>query len=174
MLVLYNNVMQSLLRSQIVTLMIVFGAIMLMFGALYRSWRMAVVGPIPTAVAASLVLGIMGWIGLPLDIMTMTIAAIVIGIGVDDTIHYVDRFQVEVADGADYPTAAEIAHREIGRAMVYTTFIITLGFSVLTLSNFMPTIYFGLLTGLAMVFALVSNLALLPVLLEKLRPFGAR
>jgi predicted RND superfamily exporter protein len=106
--------------------------------------------------------------------MTMTIAAIVIGIGVDDTIHYVDRFQTEVHDGADYATAAEIAHREVGRAMVYTTVIITLGFSILTLSNFMPTIYFGLLTGLAMVFALVSNLALLPVLLERLRPFGAR
>ena len=174
MLVLYNNVMQSLFRSQIVTLAIVFAAIMLMFGALYRSLRMALAGPIPTAVAASLVLGIMGWIGLPLDIMTMTIAAIVIGIGVDDTIHYVDRFQLEVHEGADYPTAAEIAHREVGRAMVYTTFIVTLGFSILTLSNFMPTIYFGLLTGLAMIFALVSNLALLPVILEKLRPFGAR
>ncbi len=174
MLVLYNDVMQSLLRSQIATLAIVAGAIMLMFGALYRSWRMALIGPIPTVVAASLVLGIMGWIGLPLDIMTMTIAAIVIGIGVDDTIHYVDRFQVEVRDGADYPAAAEIAHREVGRALVYTTVIVTLGFSILTLSNFMPTIYFGLLTGLAMVFALLSNLALLPVLLEKLRPFGAR
>ncbi len=174
MLVLYNNVMQSLFRSQIVTLVVVFGAIMLMFGALYRSVRMALIGPIPTAAAASFVLGIMGWVGLPLDIMTMTIAAIVIGIGVDDTIHYVDRFQTEVRDGADYATAAEIAHREVGRAMVYTTVIITLGFSILTLSNFMPTIYFGLLTGLAMVFALVSNLALLPVLLERLRPFGTR
>jgi|AntRauTorcE11898_2_1112593.scaffolds.fasta_scaffold00516_5 predicted RND superfamily exporter protein len=174
MLVLYNNVMQSLFRSQIITLAVVFGAIMLMFGGLYRSVRMALIGPVPTAAAASFVLGIMGWIGLPLDIMTMTIAAIVIGIGVDDTIHYVDRFQTEVHDGADYATAAEIAHREVGRAMVYTTVIITLGFSILTLSNFMPTIYFGLLTGLAMVFALVSNLALLPVLLERLRPFGAR
>ncbi|MEX1081029.1 MAG: efflux RND transporter permease subunit [Halofilum sp. (in: g-proteobacteria)] len=174
MLVLYNNVMQSLYESQVITLVIVSIAIMLMFGALYRSWRMALIGPIPTLVAASMVLGMMGWIGLPLDIMTMTIAAIVIGIGVDDTIHYVDRFQVEVAGGADYPAAAEIAHREIGRAMVYTTMIVTIGFSILTLSNFMPTIYFGLLTGLAMIFALVSNLALLPVLLEKLRPFGAR
>jgi len=174
MLVLYNNVMQSLFRSQIVTLAVVFGAIMLMFGALYRSLRMALIGPIPTVAAASGVLGIMGWVGLPLDIMTMTIAAIVIGIGVDDTIHYVDRFQVEVRNGADYARAAEIAHREVGRAMVYTTVIVTLGFSILTLSNFMPTIYFGLLTGLAMVFALLSNLVLLPVLLERLRPFEAR
>ncbi len=172
MLVLYNNVMQSLYESQIITLVLVSVAIMLMFAALYRSLRMAVIGPIPTLVAASMVLGVMGWIGLPLDIMTMTIAAIVIGIGVDDTIHYVDRFQLEVAGGAGYPTAAEVAHREIGRAMVYTTMIVTIGFSILTLSNFMPTIYFGLLTGLAMVFALISNLALLPVLLEKLRPFG--
>lgn len=174
MLVLYNNVMQSLYYSQIVTLVVVSAAIMLMFGALYRSLRMALIGPVPTLVAASMVLGVMGWIGLPLDIMTMTIAAIVIGIGVDDTIHYVDRFQLEVHGGADYRSAAEIAHSEIGRAMTYTTVIVTLGFSILTLSNFMPTIYFGLLTGLAMVFALISNLALLPVLLEKLRPFGVR
>jgi hypothetical protein len=173
MLVLYNNVMQSLFRSQIVTLLVVFGAIMVMFGTLYRSLRMALIGPIPTLVAASLVLGVMGWIGLPLDIMTMTIAAIVIGIGVDDTIHYVDRYQVEIAGGADGAHAAKTAHREVGKAMVYTTVIITLGFSILTLSNFMPTIYFGLLTGLAMIVALVSNLALLPVLLERLRPFRA-
>ncbi len=172
MLVLYNNVLQSLFHSQFVTLAIVFVAIVLMFGGLYRSWRMALIGPIPTAVAACLELGVMGWIGLPLDIMTMTIAAIVIGIGVDDTIHYVDRVRDEVAAGADYEGASRIAHAEVGRALVYTTIIVTLGFSILTLSNFMPTIYFGLLTGLAMVFALVSNLALLPVLVRWLRPFA--
>jgi predicted RND superfamily exporter protein len=172
MLVLYNDVLQSLFRSQVVTLAIVFVAIMLMFGALYRSVRMALIGPIPTVIAASLVLGIMGWIGLPLDIMTMTIAAIVIGIGVDDTIHYVDRYQHEIEAGNDDAHAAETAHGEVGRAMVYTTVIITLGFSILTLSNFMPSVYFGLLTGLAMILALVSNLALLPVLLQRLRPFS--
>lgn len=172
MLVLYNNVLQSLFRSQVVTLAIVFVAIMIMFGALYRSVRMAVIGPVPTIVAASLVLGIMGWIGLPLDIMTMTIAAIVIGIGVDDTIHYVDRYQHEIEAGNDDAHAADTAHGEVGRAMVYTTVIVTLGFSILTLSNFMPTVYFGLLTGLAMIFALVSNLALLPLLLERLKPFA--
>jgi predicted RND superfamily exporter protein len=174
MLVLYNNVMQSLFDSQVITLVIVFGAIMIMFGVLYRSIRMAIIGPVPTVVAAALVLGIMGWIGLPLDIMTMTIAAIVIGIGVDDTIHYVDRYQHEIEAGNDDAHAAETAHGEVGRAMVYTTVIITLGFSILTLSNFMPSVYFGLLTGLAMIFALVSNLALLPLLLERLRPFVAR
>ena len=172
MLVLYNNVLQSLFRSQVVTLAIVFGAIMIMFGTLYRSVRMALIGPVPTIVAASLVLGIMGWIGLPLDIMTMTIAAIVIGIGVDDTIHYVDRYQHEIEAGNDDAHAAETAHGEVGRAMVYTSVIITLGFSILTLSNFMPTVYFGLLTGLAMIFALVSNLALLPLLLERVKPFA--
>jgi len=172
MLVLYNNVMQSLFRSQVVTLAIVFGAIMIMFGALYRSVRMALIGPIPTVVAASMVLGIMGWIGLPLDIMTMTIAAIVIGIGVDDTIHYVDRYQHEIEAGNDDAHASDTAHGEVGRAMVYTTIIVTLGFSILTLSNFMPSVYFGLLTGLAMIFALVSNLALLPVLLQRLKPFS--
>lgn len=173
MLVLYNDVLQSLFRSQIVTLAIVFGAIMIMFGLLYRSLPMALIGPVPTVVAASMVLGIMGWIGLPLDMMTMTIAAIVIGIGVDDTIHYVDRYQHEVAAGNDDAHAAATSHGEVGRAMVYTTVIITLGFSILTLSNFMPSVYFGLLTGLAMIFALISNLALLPVLLQWVRPFRA-
>jgi predicted RND superfamily exporter protein len=173
LLVLYNEVLQSLFQSQFVTLGIVFVAIMMMFGLLYRSARLAVIGPLPTAVAAALELGLMGWLGLPLDIMTMTIAAIVIGIGVHDTIHYVDRIRDEVAAGNSYREAVEIAHGQVGQAMLYTTIIVTLGFSILVLSNFMPTIYFGLLTGVAMVFALINNFFLLPVLVQWTRPFGA-
>jgi predicted RND superfamily exporter protein len=170
LLVLYNDVLQSLFKSQFVTLAIVFVAIMIMFGLLYRSPCLALIGPLPTAVAAALELGLMGWVGLPLDIMTMTIAAIVIGIGVHDTIHYVDRIRDEVTAGRSSARAVEVAHGQVGQAMLYTTIIVTLGFSILVLSNFMPTIYFGLLTGVAMVFALINNFFLLPVLVQWTRP----
>jgi len=173
MLVLYNNVMQSLLGSLYTTMLTVFGAMLLMFGFLFRSLKMAVIGPTPTLIAALAVLGMMGLIGLPLDIMTMTIAAITIGIGVDDTIHYTDRFEQEIREGRGYEEAIAESHLQVGRAMIYTTVIIAGGFSILTLSNFMPTIYFGLLTGVAMVFALLINLTLLPLLLRWLRPFAA-
>ncbi len=172
MLVLYNNVMQSLVRSLYITLMLVFAAMMVMFAVLFRSWKMAVVGPMPTLIAAVAVMGAMGLVGLPLDIMTMTIAAITIGIGVHDTIHYTHRYEAEVQAGADDAQAARTSHRQVGRAMIYTTVIIVGGFSILAASNFMPTIYFGLLTGVAMVFALFSNLTLLPLLLQWLRPFS--
>ncbi len=171
MMVLYNNVMQSLLRSQYVTMTIVFVAIMLMFGLLFRSLRMALIGPLPTLIAACAVLGLMGWLGIPLDMMTMTIAAITIGIGVHDTIHYTDRFGYEVRHGRDYASAMDISHVQVGRAMFYTTVIITAGFSILVLSNFVPTLYFGLFTGVAMLLALAANLTLLPLLLQRLQPF---
>ncbi len=173
MLVLYNNVMQSLVSSMYLTMFVVFAAMMAMFAVLFRSWKMALVGPAPTLVAAIAVLGAMGLVGLPLDIMTMTIAAITIGIGVHDTIHYTHRFETEIREGRDYLEATQLTHLHVGRAMIYTSVIIIGGFSVLTLSNFMPTIYFGVLTGVAMLFALLSNLTLLPLMLQRLRPFAA-
>jgi len=171
MLVLYNNVLQSLFRSQVLTLGVVFAAIMVMLLVLFRSPLVAVVGVIPTLVAAGSVLGLMGWLGIPLDIMTITIAAITIGIGVDDTIHYTHRFREELARDGDHWAAVRRAHGAVGRALYYTTVTITLGFSILVLSNFVPTIYFGLLTGAAMVLALVANLTLLPLLLAQCRAF---
>ena len=172
MLVLYNNVMQTLLTSQFVTMGIVFALIMVMFALLFRSLKMAIIGPLPTLIAACTVLAVMGLLRIPLDIMTITIAAITIGIGVHDTIHYADRFKAEVGEHGDYAQALRQSHMNVGRAMFYTTVIVTLGFSILALSNFIPTIYFGLFTGVAMVFALVSNLSLLPLLIRWLRPFG--
>ncbi|MCP4283442.1 MAG: RND family transporter [Gammaproteobacteria bacterium] len=171
MLVLYNNVLQSLFRSQILTLSAVFVAIVLMFLLLFRSWKLALIGVVPTMVAAGMILGLMGWLGIPLDIMTITIAAITIGIGVDDTIHYVHRFREEYAVDGDYWAAVKRCHGSVGRAIYYTSVTITLGFSILVLSNFIPTIYFGILTGLAMVIALIANLTLLPLLIVKFRPF---
>ena len=114
----------------------------------------------------------MGWAGIPLDMMTITIAAITVGIGVDDTIHYIHRFKIEIVKDYDYDAAVLRSHGSIGNAMYYTTITIILGFSILVLSNFVPTIYFGLLTGLAMLIALTADLTLLPQLLRFFKPFG--
>jgi predicted RND superfamily exporter protein len=170
MLVLYNNMLQSLFSSQIKTLGVVFLAILIMFLVLFRSFKMAVLAIIPNILSATTVLGMMGLLGIPLDIMTITIAAITIGIAVDDTIHYVHRFQEEYWQDKNYWYAIMRCHNSIGRAMYYTSLIITIGFSILALSNFIPTIYFGLLTGAAMITALILNLTLLPLLIAIVRP----
>jgi predicted RND superfamily exporter protein len=172
MLVLYNNVLQSLFRSQILTLAVVFLAIGGMLLILFRNWKLAAIGVVPTMTAATVILGTMGWIGIPLDIMTITIAAITIGIGVDNTIHYVHRVREELAVDGDYWGAVERSHGSVGRAIYYTSITVTLGFSILVLSNFIPTIYFGLLTGMAMLIALIANLTLLPLLIVQFKPLG--
>lgn len=172
MMVLYNNMLQSLYRSQILTLAAVFAAIMVMFAILFRSIKIACIAIVPNVTAAILVLGTMGWFNIPLDIMTITIAAITVGIAVDDTIHYVHRFRREVSIDGDYVAAMYRSHHSIGKAMFYTTMTITMGFSILALSNFTPSIYFGLLTGLAMIAALLYDLILLPHLLLLFKPFG--
>jgi len=172
MLVLYNDVLQSLYRSQILTLGAVFLAILLMFLALFRSLSLALITLAPNLLAAGMVLGIMGWAGIPLDIMTITIAAIVVGIGVDDCIHYVHRFQVEFPVDRNYEAAMFRCHNSIGRAMYYTTVTVVVGFSMLALSSFTPSIYFGLLTVMAMVAAVLGALLLLPLLIVLLKPLG--
>ena len=169
MLVLYNNVLESLITSQILTIGFVFGAIMIMFLFLFRSIKYAVIAVIPSIIASSSVLGLMGLMNIPLDIMTITIAAICIGIGVDHSIHYVHRFREEILDSSHADVAIKNAHNSTGQAIYYTSVIIILGFSILAFSNFIPTIYFGLFTAFAMLLALFANLTLLPVLLMKLR-----
>ena len=169
MLVLYNNVLESLITSQILTIGFVFGAIMIMFLFLFRSIKFAVIAVIPSIIASSSVLGLMGLMNIPLDIMTITIAAICIGIGVDHSIHYVHRFREEILDSSHADVAIRNAHNSTGQAIYYTSVIIILGFSILAFSNFIPTIYFGLFTAFAMLLALFANLTLLPVLLMKLR-----
>jgi predicted RND superfamily exporter protein len=165
MVVLYNNMLQSLYRSQVLTLGVVFLVIMLMFIVLFRSVKLASIAIIPNLISAGMVLGLMGWLNIPLDIMTITIAAITIGIAVDDTIHYIHRFLVEIQKDNDSVAAMKRCHASVGRAMYYTSITVIIGFSILALSSFMPTIYFGILTGLAMTVALIANLTLLPVLL---------
>ena len=135
---------------------------------------MAATAIIPNVVSAAAILGLMGWLGIPLDLMTITIAAITVGIAVDDTIHYVHRFNHEFDRDGDRWAAIHRCHTSIGRAMYYTSLTIMLGFSILALSQFNPTIYFGLLTGTAMIIALLADLTLLPVLMVVFRAGGSR
>ncbi len=170
--VLYNNLLQSLYKSQILTLGAVFVSILGMFMVLFRGFFIGCLAIMPNLFAAGMVLGLMGWVGIPLDLMTITIAAITIGIAVDDTIHYVHRFQLEFKQNGNYTATVKACHGSIGIAMYYTSFTISAGFSILALSSFIPTIYFGLLTSFAMVVALFSNLTLLAALLILFKPLG--
>ena len=165
MAVLFNGMLRHLFNSQASTLMFVVIATLVMLLLLLRSLRLAVLGLMPNLLAAATALGIMGFAGIPLDIMTITIAAIIIGIGVDDAIHYLHRFREEYARVGNARTAVRNSHASTGNAIYYTSITVIIGFSVLGFSNFMPTVYFGLMTALAMMLALLANLALLPSLL---------
>ncbi len=165
MLVLYQDVLQRLFQSQILTLGFVYGALVLLFLLIFRSLRLAVIAIIPNMLPTLVVLGVIGWLGIPLDLMTITIAAIAMGIAVDDTIHYVLRF-VEERESHNHTEAVQRTHASVGIAIFYTSLLIVAGFSMLAFSDFVPSIYFGLLTSLAMVLALVTDLCLLPVLLR--------
>ena len=172
LLVLYNNMLQSLYKSQILTLGAVFVGIMLMFLVLFRSIKISVIAILPNFLAAGIVLGGMGLAGIPLDMMTITIAAITVGIGVDHAIHYITRFRREFAVDGNYLGSMHRAHASIGLALFYTAITIIVGFSILALSNFIPSIYFGLLTGLAMTAALLGSMTLLPKLILLTKPLG--
>jgi uncharacterized protein len=172
MLVLYNNMLQSLFRSQILTLGVVILVLMVMFMILFKSIKIAFIAIFPNLLSIGIVLGVMGWLNIPLDMMTITIASISVGIAVDDTIHYIHRFAHEFKIDQNYIRALHRCHGSIGHAMYYTSVTIIIGFSILILSNFIPSIYFGLLTGLAMFIALIAALTLLPQLLTVFKPFG--
>ena len=172
MLLLYNNMLQSLFKSQILTLGIVVVALMGMFFLLFHSFKIVMIALVPNLLAVGAVLGTMGWLNIPLDMMTITIAAISMGIAVDNTIHYIYRFKKEFPIERNYIKTLHKCHGSIGYAMYYTSVTIIIGFSILVLSNFLPSIYFGLLTGLAMFIALFAALTLLPQLLVVIKPFG--
>jgi len=171
LLVLYNNMLQSLFKSQILTLGVVMTGIALMLLVLFRSLPLAIIGIIPNILAAGIILGLMGLLGIPLDMMTITIAAITIGIAVDNSIHYIYRFREEFARNQDYIETLHYCHANIGKAVFYTAITIIIGFSILVLSNFIPTIYFGLLTAFAMLVAFLAALTLLPKLILIWKPF---
>ena len=165
MLVLFEDTLQQLFQSQVNTIVWVIAATFLMFLVLLRSFRLAVVGVIPIVLAAAATISFMGFAGIALDMMTITVAAIAVGMGVDDAIHYLHRFREEFAACGDVDQAVAASHASIGRAMYFTTVIVMAGFSILVFSNFRPTVHFGILTAAAMVIALTANLTLLPSLL---------
>ncbi len=171
LMVLYNNMLQSLFNSQISTLGTSVVILSIMFFILFKSSKVVFIALVSNIIPIFLLFGIMGWLNIPLDIMTITIAAIAIGIAVDDTIHFIHRFEEEFKLDKDYINAMKRAHNGIGHAMYYTTIIIVIGFSILMLSNLVPTIYFGLLTGVIMISVLAADLLLLPKLLLMLKPY---
>jgi predicted RND superfamily exporter protein len=171
-LILFNNLLQSLFKSQILTLGLVMIGIFVMFLILFRNIKLSLIGVVPNFIAAFFILGIIGLLGIPLDMMTITIAAITIGIAVDNSIHYIYRFKEEFSILRDYKNTVNTCHSTVGKAILNTSITIVFGFSILVLSKFIPTIYFGVFTGLAMLLAMVSVLTLLPSLILLIKPFG--
>ncbi len=172
LLILFNNLLQSLFKSQILTLGIVMLGIFLMFFILFKNVTLSLIGIVPNFIAAFFILGIIGLMNIPLDMMTITIAAITIGIAVDNSIHYIYRFREEFEKIKDYNKTLDRCHKTVGIAILNTSITIVFGFSILILSNFIPTIYFGIFTGIAMLLAMISVLTLLPKLLLIYKPFG--
>ncbi len=171
-LILFNNLLQSLFKSQILTLGLVMIGIFTMFLILFRNIKLSLIGVVPNFIAAFFILGIIGLLEIPLDMMTITIAAITIGIAVDNSIHYIYRFKEEFNKIKDYNKTVKLSHSTVGVAILNTSITIVFGFSILVLSKFIPTIYFGMFTGLAMLLAMISVLTLLPALILIIKPFG--
>ena len=171
-LILFNNLLQSLFKSQILTLGIVILGIFTMFLILFRNILLAFIGVVPNFIAAVFILGIIGFLEVPLDMMTITIAAITIGIAVDNSIHYIYRFKEEFVKINNYDKTLDKCHSTVGIAILNTSITIVFGFSILVLSNFIPTIYFGFFTSLAMLLAMILVLTLLPKLILTIKPFG--
>ena len=171
-LILFNNLLQSLFKSQILTLGLVMIGIFIMFLILFRNIKLSLIGVVPNFIAAFFILGIIGLLEIPLDMMTITIAAITIGIAVDNSIHYIYRFKEEFNKIKDYNKTLQLCHSTVGVAILNTSITIVFGFSILVLSKFIPTIYFGMFTGLAMLLAMISVLTLLPALILIIKPFG--
>ena len=171
-LILFNNLLQSLFKSQILTLGFVMAGIFSMFFILFRNIKLSLIGVVPNFIAALFILGIIGILNIPLDMMTITIAAITIGIAVDNSIHYIYRFKEEYKSIKNYEKSLSYCHSSVGVAILNTSITIVFGFSILVFSNFIPTIYFGIFTGMAMLLAMISVLTLLPALLIKFKPFS--
>ncbi len=169
LLVLYNNMLSSLFSSQIKSLGFVILAIFIMFIILFKSIKLSIIGIIPNIFASTFILGLIGLLNIPLDIMTITIAAISIGIAVDNTIHYLYKYKINTLENIDYLKCIENSHLTVGKAVLITSLAISLGFLTLCFSNFVPTIIFGLFTSLAMLFAMIGVLITLPSLLYYIR-----
>ena len=168
-LILYNNMLQSLFDSQIKSLLIVMVGIFFMLSVLFRSLQIALVTIVPNIIACFTILGTMGLLNIPLDLMTITIASITIGIAVDNCIHYVYRYKEYYNQTKNHLETIALCQNTVGRAIQNTSFTIIAGFSILIFSNFYPTIYFGIFTAMAMFIALLGSLTLLPTLLKYIK-----
>ncbi len=173
-LILFNNLLQSLFKSQILTLGLVMVGIFLMFLILFKNVKLSLIGVIPNFIAAFAILGLIGLLNIPLDMMTITIAAITIGIAVDNSIHYIYRFIEEYKINYNYNEVIKTCHSTVGIAILNTSITIVFGFSILVMSNFIPTIYFGIFTGIAMLLAMLLVLTLLPSLIIWIKPFSIK
>ena len=173
-LILFNNLLQSLFKSQILTLGLVMVGIFLMFLILFKNIKLSFIGVIPNFIAAFAILGLIGLLNIPLDMMTITIAAITIGIAVDNSIHYIYRFIEEFKINHNYNEVIKTCHSTVGIAILNTSITIVFGFSILVMSNFIPTIYFGIFTGIAMLLAMLLVLTLLPSLIIWIKPFSIK
>ena len=170
-LVIFNNLLQSLFDSQIKTLGITFAGIFILLLILFKSLSWSIVAAIPNFTAALFILGSLGLFNIPLDMMTITIASISVGIAIDNSIHYIYRFREEFKINKNYKKTIEICHKSVGKAIVNASLTIVFGFSILMFSNFIPSIYFGIFTGLAMLTAMTLVLTLMPQLIAIIKPF---
>ena len=170
---LYTNMLDSLFSSQINSLGFVLLAFFATFWLIFASLRLAIIAICINILPLICVLGAMGLAGLSLDIMSITIGSISLGIGVDSAIHYIYRYKRELAHFKDSKKAIIASHASIGYALYYTSFAVFIGFGVMISSNFWPTIYFGALTDLVMFFMLASSLILLPSLLLRQSAYPA-
>lgn len=170
-LVIFNNLLQSLFDSQIKTLGITFAGIFILLLILFKSLSWSIVAAIPNFTAALFILGSLGMFNIPLDMMTITIASISVGIAIDNSIHYIYRFREEFKINKNYKKTIEICHKSVGKAIVNASLTIVFGFSILIFSNFIPSIYFGIFTGLAMLTAMTLVLTLMPQLIAIIKPF---
>jgi hypothetical protein len=170
-LVIFNNLLQSLFDSQIKTLGITFAGIFILLLILFKSLSWSIVAAIPNFTAALFILGSLGLFNIPLDMMTITIASITVGIAIDNSIHYIYRFREEYKLNKNYKKTIEICHKSVGKAIVNASLTIVFGFSILIFSNFIPSIYFGIFTGLAMLTAMTLVLTLMPQLIAIIKPF---
>lgn len=172
MFVLYNNMLQTLFGSQIKTVGTVLLTCWIVFSIVFRSFSLAFIGLVPNILSVTIILGLVGWSGIPLDMMTIMVAAITFGLADDNTIHYLHRFKEEFAKDRDYRATMYRCHNSVGLALSYSMITIVAGFSILTFSSFMPTVYFGIFTGIAIFLALLMSHTILPLLVLWFRPLG--
>jgi predicted RND superfamily exporter protein len=166
--ILYQDVLSRLVDSQVLTILIVYAAMAVTLMIIFSSIKVAWIALVPNIITTSVIMGILGIFAIPLDLMTITIAAVAMGISMDDTIHYIHRYLAELKREPNNEKAwVKRTNLSVGYALIYTTTVIVIGFGSLVFSNFVPSMLFGLLTSIAMVVALLTDITTLPVLLKK-------